>query len=404
MIFQVPEKLIPAFQQWYRYVVLHGGRAGTKSWAVAGHLATKAAFSKTRILCTREMQNSIRDSVYRLLVDRINGLELNSFFDIQKDSIYGVYGSEFIFKGLHHNISEIKSLEGIDIVWVEEAEKVLQTSWDILIPTIRKEKSQFFITFNPEDEKAAAYQMFVVNPPPPESMVIEISYLDNPWFPEVLRKEMEYCKRVDPEKYEHVWLGKTKRYSEAVIFKRVRVEDFITPSDVQLYFGMDFGFSQDPCVLVRMWMKDNRLYIDYEAYGIGVEIEQLESFCKSVPGAFRDSEYIPSWEIVADSERPDTINYLLSKGFNIRGAEKGKGSVEDGIEFLRSFEEIVIHPRCKGAIDNFRNYKWKQDKITQAILPIPDGGSDHVPDACRYALERYIKKSLSAFDVLAGRT
>ena len=189
-------------------------------------------------------------------------------------------------------------------------------------------------------------------------------------------------------------MGKFKRYANALIFKgKVRAdEQFETPSGVQFYFGADFGFSVDPSVLGRMFVKDSRLFCDYEAYGVGIEIEELPAFFDTVPE-------VRKWEIVADSARPDTISYLERAGFRIVGAEKGKGSVEDGIEFLRSFEEIVIHPRCRGARDNFLNYKWKTDRITEEILPIPAKGSDHWCDAARYALERYIKKKVSIFDL-----
>lgn len=369
-----------------RYKVLYGGRGGGKSTPIADTLVSKAANNKLRVLCTREMQNSIRDSVHRLLADRIKALELESFFNIQKESITSLSGSEFIFKGLRHNISEIKSMEGIDICWVEEAEKVSRDSWDTLIPTIRKEQSEIWISFNPEDEKSPTYQRFVVNKPP-DSLVAHVTWQDNKKFPEVLKKEMEYDRKVDYEKYLHVWEGQVKKYGEACIFaKKIEVREFETPEGVELYFGADWGFSNDPCVLGRMWMNDlkTELYIDYEFFAVGVEINELERAFDTVPGSRK-------WKITADSERPDTISYMRNKGFNIVGAEKGKGSVEDGIQFLRGFEKIVIHPRCRGAVDNFSNYKWKQERITQEILPIPADGSDHWPDSARYGLERFIK-------------
>src|SRR3990167_11089707 len=356
-----------------RYRVLYGGRGVTKSFAFADTLLVKSAFEKIRSLCTREMQNSIRDSVYRLLCDRIAALKHEAFFLIQKESITSLTGSEIIFKGLRHNISEIKSTEGIDICWVEEAEKVSEDSWTTLIPTIRQPDSEIWISFNPEDEKSATYRRFITNTPPDTSIAM-LTYDDNYFFPEVLHKEMEYDKRVDFEKYLHVWEGKIKRYGEAVIFKnKFRVEEFETPKDVQFHFGADWGFSNDPTVLGRMWIKDNRLYIDHEFYAVGVEINELENAFNTVPESRK-------WRITGDSERPDTISYMQSKGFNIVGAEKGKGSVEDGIQFLRGFEEIIIHPRCRGAVDNFANYKWKRDRVTNEILPIPADGSDHWPD------------------------
>jgi len=367
-----------------RYKVLYGGRGSGKSYSFSDALIARSVFERLRILCTREMQNSIRDSVHKLLTDRISYYGYDKHFKIYRDSIQSLAGSEFIFKGLRHNISEIKSTEGIDICWVEEAEKVVDESWDILIPTIRKEKSEIWISFNPDSEKSATRRRFVLNPPDDCASAF-INYNDNDFFPEVLRKEMEYDKRVDYEKYLHVWEGQVKKYGEACILaSKVSVEDFETPEDARFYFGADWGFSNDPTVLGRMFIKDNILFIDWEFYAVGIEINELERSFDTVPESRK-------WKITADSERPDTISYMRQKGFNVVGAKKGKGSVEDGVEFLRGFEKIIIHPRCRGAIDNFMNYRWKQDKITKEILPIPAEGSDHWPDTARYALEEIIK-------------
>ena len=389
----IPDKCIPVFKDKMRYKVLRGGRGSAKSWTFARYLIFKTAECNKRVLCTREMQNSIKDSVYRLLIDVIVDLKLQDKYDIQKDIIKSYSGSEFIFKGLRHNIAEIKSTEGIDICWVEEAEKVSSDSWDILIPTIRKEDSEILISFNPEDENSATYTKFVKNRPP-DCIDIELNYEDNPWFGDTLRKEMEYCKRVDYERYEHVWLGKPKKYGQTVIFKNTVVAEFDEPGeDTQFFYGADFGFSSDPTCLVRMFIRDNRLYIINEAYGHGVEIAELNAFFRAVPGTER-------WKIIADSERPDTISHLRNQGLIIEGAEKGKGSVEDGIQFLKSFEQIIIHPRCTGSIGDFQNYRWKKDKITDEILPIPIDKSNHACDAARYALEPYIKNKVSCWDVI----
>jgi phage terminase large subunit len=380
----MPKKAQKVLASNKRYKVLYGGRGGGKSFAIADSLILRAFSEKLRILCAREQQNSIRDSVHKLLSDRISALKLDADFQIKRESIISSTGSEFLFKGLLRNISEVKSTEGINICWVEEAEKVSENSWNVLIPTIRAKDSQIWISFNPEEEKSPTYQRFVVNTPP-DCAIDKIVYKDNKLFPEVLWKELEYDKKVDYEKYLHVWEGEVKRYGELCIFSnKIRVEAFETPSDAQFHFGADWGFSVDPTVLGRMFIKENTLYIDYEFYAVGVEINELERAFDTVPESRK-------WRITADSERPDTISYMRNKGFNIVGAKKGKGSVEDGIQFLRGFEEIVIHPRCRGAIDNFGNYKWKQDKISLEILPIPADGSDHWPDSARYALEGYIR-------------
>ncbi len=367
-----------------RYQVLEGGRGKGASYSIADSLLTESAYVPLRNLCTREIQNSIRDSVHRLLSDRIYALGLEDYYEVTEKEIRSLCGSLFIFKGLRSNTREIKSTEGIDRCWVAEAEGVSQESWDILIPTIRKEGSQIKIDFNPENEQSATYKTFVLNAPP-DSIRAHMTWRDNEMFPEVLRKEKDYCRRVDYEKYLHVWEGQVKKYGQLCIFgDKFRIEAFETPEDTRFYFGADWGFSNDPTVLARMWIKDNKLFLDHEFFAVGVEINELERAFDTVPGSRK-------WKITGDSERPDTISHMRNKGFNIVGAKKGKGSVEDGIQFLRGFEEIIIHPRCRGAIDNFGNYKWKQDRITQEILPIPADGSDHWPDAARYALEDYIK-------------
>lgn len=407
----IPSKCIPFFGKeggaWRgsRYKVLRGGRGGAKSWTFARILASRSAYEPLRILCTREMQNSIADSVHRLLRDQIYSLGLSGRFDITQNSIRSSARSEFIFKGLRHNINEIKSLEGIDICWVEEAEKVSNDSWNILIPTIRKDNSEIWVSYNPEDEHSSTNTRFYLNPPP-DCLTLDMNWRDlGTFFPEVLRREMEYDRRVDPEKYEHIWEGKYKRYAEALIMRgKFKIEPFETPDKVHLMFGADFGFSVDPTVLLRCFIQGNKLFIDYEAYGHGVEIDQLEAFFLTVPESRREKGG-PKWQIRADSERPDTIAYLKRRGFNIIGATKGPGSVEDGIQFLRSFEEVIIHPRCKGTIGDYQNWKWKTDKITGQVLPIPLEASDHAPDSTRYALEPYIKKKTTIYDALSrGRT
>src|SRR3990167_5442881 len=227
-IIHMPQKAQEVIASKARNKILFGGRGGGKSYAFADALIGKALYNRLRILCTREMQNSIRDSVHKLLSDRITALGFDDYFVVQKDAILSRIGSEFIFKGLRHNISEIKSTEGIDICWVEEAEKVSEHSWTVLIPTIRTEDSEIWVSFNPEDEKSATYVRFIKNTPP-DSIKAFLVFSDNGFFPEVLRREMEYDKKVDYEKYLHVWMGNIKQYGEAVIFnKKIKIEDFET--------------------------------------------------------------------------------------------------------------------------------------------------------------------------------
>ena len=189
-----------------RYKVLYGGRGGLKSWSAARTLLLAGVERTLRILCAREFQNSIADSVHRLLADQIALMGLGNFYQVQNTTILGANGTEFIFVGLRYNVESIKSLEGVDICWVEEAERVSERSWEILVPTIRKAGSEIWVTFNPAQESDPTYQRFVVNPPP-GAIVRKVSWRDNPWLPDELRQEAEHLRRTDPEAYMHVWEG-----------------------------------------------------------------------------------------------------------------------------------------------------------------------------------------------------
>jgi len=399
-----------SFQELFtpaRYKSYRGGRGGAKSYAFADTLISMAATKPLRILCARELQSSIRESVHQLLESRIDKLGVRELFDVQKSTILGTNGSEFIFKGIRFNISEIKSMEGIDICWVEEAQNVSETSWSIITPTIRTgknlENSEIWLSWNTGVEEDATYQRFVVHPPP-DCISKIVNYPDNPFFPEVLRKEMEYCKQVDYQAYLNIWLGQPKKISDAVIFKdKFIVEDFETPKNVHFRFGADWGFAEDPTVLVRFFIIDNELYIDQQAYGFGVEIDDI-------PTLFDTVEESRRYKIVADSARPETISYVRRKQFNIVACKKQQagtkeGFVQDGISFMKQFKKIHIHTRCKNIADEFAHYSYKvDDKVLDEngrpkILPIIVDKFNHGIDSIRYGLEDLIfgKTKFSAF-------
>jgi len=380
-----------------RYYVFFGGRGGGKSWAVARFLVTVAAKMKLRILCTREFQSTIGDSVYKLLLDQIELLGLSKYYDISKTTITSKCGSEFIFKGLQRNIVEIKSLEGIDICWVEEAQSTSEVSWSILIPTIRKEDSSIIVTFNTGEVKDPTYKRFVLSPPD-NCITKKVTYRDNPYFPETLEKERLYLQRVDPDAYMHIWEGEPLSISNALVFKgKFKIDTFEAPEGTRFFHGSDWGFSNDPTTCVRCFIKDKKLYIDYEAYGIGVELDEIPSLFKnSIPTADR-------WLIKADNSRPETISYLRKKhGLRVDPAKKWKNSVEDGIAYMRKFEEIVIHPRCKHTIEEFKTYSYKTDTKTGDVLPILVDKSNHCIDAVRYALDGYIQGGPSFSEFVFG--
>lgn len=380
-----------------RYKIAHGGRGSGKSW---GFVRTSLALSSTRklrILCVREVQNSIQESIHRLLSDQIDYMELPRYFEVQKQGIFGVNGSDYIFAGIRTDPEKIKSTEGVDICLVEEAEKVSEQSWRVLIPTIRKSGSEIWVCFNPREEFDPTYKRFVLNPPAGARRV-EINYSDNPWFPSVLEQERQHAlsliasatddkaREQAQADYEHVWEGKCRTISDAQILRgKYVIEEFLpTQAWDGPYFGADWGFASDPTTLVKTWIHDRTLYIEYEAYGVGVEIDQTPDLFHQIPDSYKHT-------IRADSARPETISYMRRQGFKVRPAEKGPGSVEDGIAFLRGFRSIVIHPRCWHTIEEARLYSYKVDRLSNDIIPVPVDAFNHCIDAVRYALEPVMK-------------
>jgi len=202
-----------------RYKTCYGGRGGGKSHSVAKALLILGAQKPLRILCAREFQNSISDSVHALLADQVSSLGISGFYEVQKTCILGRNGTQISYEGLRHNATKLKSFEGADICWVEEAQTVSKSSWEILIPTIRKEGSEIWLTLNPSLESDETYQRFIVNPPP-DSKVVKINWSDNPWFPSVLKKEMEYLKDKDPDAYLNVWEGHCRVMLDGAVYAK----------------------------------------------------------------------------------------------------------------------------------------------------------------------------------------
>lgn len=377
---ELPKWAEVLFDESPRYLAIHGGRGGGKSRSIATALVLRAARNPLRILCAREIQKSIRDSVKRLLDDEIKRCGLSAFYTSTETEIRGANGSLFLFAGLRANVDSIKSLEGVDVAWIEEAQSVSQASLDVLIPTIRKPGSQVVFSWNPSQATDPVDAMFCGETVPPRSKVLRVNYTDNPWFPDVLRAELEYDRKRDPDKFRHVWQGEYLRNSERRVFRNWRVEEFEAPKDAVFRFGADWGFATDPTVLVRCYVVGRELYVDHEAYAVGCEIVDTPSLFLSVP----DSE---RWPIVADSARPETISHMRRNGFpKIMAAVKGPRSLEEGVEWLRS-HDIVVHPRCVHLIDELTLYSYKADPLTGAVLPVLDDRDNHVIDALRYACE-----------------
>lgn len=402
------EKLLALFQPM-RYKVLEGGRGSMKSWGVARALIIQSLQSKKLILCAREYQTSIEDSVHRLLKEQIEAMGLSAWFTVTKTSIKASTGSEFKFVGLgdlslKQNRSKIKSFEGVDICWIEEAEGITARTWEILIPTIRKAGSEIWIVYNPNLATDATYQRFHVNPPK-NCIRIVMNWRENVWLSDELRQDKDHLFAVDPEAAAHVWDGELREHAEATIFRnKFVVESFTPPENVRWYHGADWGFSQDPTVLIRCYItgqgNNAELWIDQEAWGVGVDFPKLVQDVddpRSGPGLFEKIPTAKQWPIKGDNARPETISYVRGVGgYMIEGAEKWPGSVEDGITHLRGFKQIHIHSRCTHTADEFRLYSYKVDKMTGEVLPVIIDKHNHCIDAIRYSLDGFIQRRGSA--------
>jgi phage terminase large subunit len=364
-----------------RYKGAHGGRGSGKSHFFGDLWLEENVSEKLDFVCLRETLKSLEFSVKKLLEGKIEKFNAGAYFEVQDRRIMSKLGGVTIFEGMQNHTSEsIKSLEGFDRAWFEEAQNASDKSLTMLRPTIRKAGSQLWFGWNPDEPTDPIDVLLRGDELPPDAIVVEANYMDNPWLPDELRAEMEFDKRRDPDKYAHVWLGKYRQNSEARVFRNWRVEEFERPAGTIHRLGADWGFSVDPSVLIRCDIEGNRLYVDHEAYMVGCEIVNLPELFMSVPDAEK-------WPITADSARPETISHMQKNGFpKIRAAIKGAKSLEEGVEFLKSFD-IIVHPRCKHLIDELTLYKYKEDPLTGAILPILEDKDNHVIDALRYACE-----------------
>lgn len=364
-----------------RYKGAHGGRGSGKSQFFGDLWLDENVGGKVDVVCLRETLKSLEFSVKKLLESKIERFNAGAYFEVQDRRILSSHGGVTIFEGMqNHTADSIKSLEGFDRAWFEEAQNASDKSLTLLRPTIRKPGSQMWFGWNPSKETDPVDVLLRGPELPPDSIVVQANYMDNPWLPDELRAEMEFDRRRDPDKYAHVWLGEYQRNSEARVFRNWTIEEFERPAGTVFRLGADWGFSIDPSVLVRCSIDGRRLYIDYEAYQVGCEINNLPELFTSVPEAEK-------WQITADSARPETISYMQKHGFpRIHPAVKGARSLEEGVEFLRSFD-IVVHPRCKHTIDEMTMYSYKRDPLTGAVIPVLEDKNNHIIDALRYACE-----------------
>lgn len=377
-----PKAFVPLLSH-ARYKGAHGGRGSGKSHFFADQWLDEGIRLKQDVVCLRENQKSLQFSVKKLLESKIAAHNVGTYFEVQDKRIIHKNGGVTIFDGMqNHTADSMKSLEGFKRAWFEEAHRASQRSLDLLRPTIRAEGSELWFSWNP-DQETDPIDMLLRGKnriPAPDALVVEANYRDNPWFPEVLQKEMAWDQRRDPDKFAHVWLGGYQRNSQARVFKNWSIEEFDTPAGATFRLGADWGFSVDPTVLVRCFLDGRRLFVDHEAYMVGCEIDRLPDLFDGVPQA-------RAWFITADNSRPETISYMRNHGYpKLNAAVKGPRSLEEGVEFLKSFD-IVVHPRCQHVIDELASYAYEVDALTGLVLPKLKDKHNHTIDALRYACE-----------------
>lgn len=389
--------------QPYRYKCLYGGRGSSKSWTTADCLLIEGLKRRIRVLCAREFQNSIKESVHALLKQRIADLGLDDFYRVQEATIVGANGSNFIFKGIRLNVASIKSMAGITHCWIEEGETISADSWNTLIPTIREEGSEVWVTFNPLHESDTVYQQLVATKRD-NAYIRRVNWSDNPHFPKTLNEERLAKLATDPDDYEWIWEGGFRTKSDAQVLNGKWIVQDFEPDDRLWdgpYHGADWGFGSDPTTAVRLWIHDRRLYVERESHAHQLELDDTAAlWIADIPG-------IDGYTVRADSARPESISHVRrgreasdrDKGCppipHLVGAEKWQGSVEDGIAHLRSYEKIVVHTRCKHWAEEARLYSYKVDRLSGDILPIIVDAHNHLIDATRYALLPLIQRKSS---------
>ena len=385
---KTPEWALPLLED-VRYKGAYGGRGSGKSHFFAELAVERCVMDpNTSIVCIREIQRSLKFSAKKLIGDKIKVFGVSHLFDITQIEIRHKEGDGIIiFQGMQdHTAESIKSLEGFDVAWVEEAQTLSSRSLKLLRPTIRTQGSELWFSWNPDQPTDAVDSLLRGFNAPTNAAIVQTNYYDNPFLTDTLTEEMEIDRRGDPDDFTHVWEGGYNTRSDSKVFNgKWRVDDFSPRTSWgRPYFGADWGFSQDPTVLMKMWVYENTLYIEAEAWGIGVDIEDT-------PGLFDEIEGSRKYMIRADCARPETINHVKNKGFQIKGTAKWKGNVEDGITFLRSFDKIIIHPSCKHMINEAKLYSYKICKMTEDILPDTIDKNNHCWDAVRYGLDSLIR-------------
>lgn len=386
---QLGEAFGPLFQP-YRYKALYGGRGTAKSYGISTVLALISHQSRKRIVCGRQFQNSIRDSSKSTIEGRIRALGIESEYGITHNEIvHKRTGSRFTFVGLERNKESIKSLDDVDIFWIEEARNVSLASLEVLIPTIRKPGAEIWASWNPVLPDDPIDDFFRGAHPPRNSYVRRVTVEDNPWFYQTsMVDEMERLKKANYRRYKHVWGGEYDELDDSRIFNNWSVGRMPISDKDRPYFGMDFGFSGDPSALMKLYVfeKEKTVYISQEMYG--------RHTLRDLPEMMGTVDEVRKYPIVCDNSRPEDIQFLRTKGFNCVASKKGSGSIKTGITWLLGYK-IVIAPECVNMQNEARLYSWQTEKLTGKVLPVTCDNDNHGWDAVRYATEEVRANSKS---------
>lgn len=375
---EIPIEYKRLFDKDWREAAIYGGRYSLKSHTVARYLLIRARQEKTRVACFREFQNSIAESSHQLLADLIRIYGLDEFV-VTNNSIYNkINGSDFIFKGLYHNEQSIKSIEGIDIAWIEEAQTVSEKSIEVLTPTIRKDGSQIIYTYNRLLEDDPVHRRLVIEGRP-NTLVINVNYdiaLKYKMMPEVIRLEMEDDREKRPGLYRHKWLGEPNSLERKIYKDWAFIEGIPHEARLERY-GLDFGYSNDPTAIVAIYKYNGGFILDEITYQKGLTNKQIADILLNVPHAM----------VVADSAEPKSIDEIKSYGVNIIPVTKGRDSVKQGIQFVQE-QRISVTSRSHNIRREYQSYLWEEDREGK-IINEPEHQFSHSMDAIRYGLDSY---------------
>ncbi len=399
---QITEPFLPLVDESHpnyksRYLTWYGGRGGMKTTSISDGLLIRGIRQTERILCGREFQNSISDSVHKTLADEIVRLGMQDHYEVQATGIFGKHnGTEFLFRGLKSNIQSLKSIAGITIFWNEEAQTTSQKSIDVIMPTIRAENSQIINSMNPDLEDDPAYQYFVVNPPP-DSYVRKVNYTDNPFLPDTLRKEAEYCLKTDPDKYNHIWLGECQKLNEGTILGKWLVQAELdgrittvpyNPA-VPVITSWDLGYSDATVIwFCQLVGKEPRLIDFYQATGAS-----LDHYVKIL----KDKDYNYSMHVLPHDAGHNSLRTGKTLAEQLQDMGLGRigktievlpiVGVEAGNELSRQLltQLWIDKDKCSEGIKGLKKYRyeWDDERKIYKLKPIHDFASD-IADSFRY--------------------